>query len=144
MPARSLRNLLRGRRPEDSAEAPGRLRLLSGHVVLLSERNQPTSLAEHRCAEICLMGAALLLAVALAFSTRLLRPYVEAAHVDDVYSRLLSLPASVNGAVKKRGAVPSALWELDQRQTGWCNAWRAAVVKAGSSSNIRPQNAPFG
>ena len=85
-------------------------------MVLLSERNQPTSLAEHRCAEICLMGAALLLAVALAFSTRLLRPYVEAAHVDDVYSRLLSLPASVNGAVKKRGAVPSALWELDQRQ----------------------------
>ena len=63
------------------------------------------------------MGAALLLAVTLAFSIRLLQPHVEAAHVvDDVYSRLLSLPASVNGAVKKRGAVPSELWELDQRQ----------------------------
>ena len=89
----------------------------SGGTWYITPSNKPTSLAEHRCAETCLMGAALLLAVTLAFSIRLLQPHVEAAHVvDDVYSRLLSLPASVNGAVKKRGAVPSELWELDQRQ----------------------------
>lgn len=89
------------------------------------------------------MGAALLFAIALAFSAPLLHP-CEAAYVDDVYTRLLNLPASLNGAVKKQGTVPAELWEFDQRQATRrrFKDWLVQRMEGGDEGQKQKQHPP--